>query len=970
MSITSESDQQQKTDFSALLESYPELKVWLAEVLQQSDELQAEEVWPVFLVACAERGVSAEGYPFIGGDRGLAALRASMQEFRQEHNRLDACIEGAAVDVPKTTDVTGVSSQSASIVAAPLVGVELAQKVAGGKRRHKKKKGKSANAAQGRQSSEQKQATAATTVVAESVETNKVELVAEEKAAEESHIVAEAVVEKGVEEGQAEASEVAAEPVAEKVVGGDALEESDGLEAKEVVERSGPTERAKQSVWRKRSPRPVRPHRRWTRRRHLITWTLVVVLLAAIVIPAGLLINFGLSAYATYQNLNTEAHSAVSHLTNVQKMFSGSQAHISDALNVTKLQEAQKEFVASNQEFQRLQAQLKHSPTLATVVNYFPSYGTLLRSAQVASVIGIDVAQLGQIVTSSGIRLLPSLKGPILAASTTPLVTQAMLNTVGSTIDQVLPLLKDIQVRTQNLSLSTLPISAQEKAKVGPLLQQLPGVIKDLGMARPLLGVAGWVLGVEQTRTFLVQTMDRAELRGTGGFTGQYGELQISGGRLAPFSLKDISLVEYTATSANQGHLAPPQYRAWWPFANWGLRDSNISADFPTTAQLAIDLYQQEVGQQVDGAISFTPVLIEHLLAIVGPIYMPGYNVTVTPQNLEDLLHYYQLDNAGIGQQRIYQPGDSSTSTRKRFTNYVATLFLQKVRSASPTELLAVAHQVFADLKDRELQVYFTNPAAEAALASYSLDGRLDRSTTHDGLYIVQENLNASKASQYVQTLMQDTVTLDAQGGATHLLQLRLVYNQAGPVYGYDTYNDYLRVYVPSNSRLIAGDGFATGTPLCGGDYGDCPVDGVYPNGELICPAGQYQPGAFAPSLSGANGASWEPLQTIGGPTNTTSDEAGRAMFGGWVIVPKNCTMNVTLSWYVPPVSGQPYTLLVQRQAGTFPELDLTILPDVANCVETRTSGLHFAKVLASDVSFTLPVQKTAVQGCYPHTGV
>ena len=64
-------------------------------------------------------------------------------------------------------------------------------------------------------------------------------------------------------------------------------------------------------------------------------------------------------------------------------------------------------------------------------------------------------------------------------------------------------------------------------------------------------------------------------------------------------------------------------------------------------------LYKQETGYQVVGVISFTPVMIEHILAIIGPVQVPAYNVTVTAQNLEELLHYYQLDNSGISQQAV-----------------------------------------------------------------------------------------------------------------------------------------------------------------------------------------------------------------------------------------------------------------------------------------------------------------------------
>lgn len=59
-------------------------------------------------------------------------------------------------------------------------------------------------------------------------------------------------------------------------------------------------------------------------------------------------------------------------------------------------------------------------------------------------------------------------------------------------------------------------------------------------------------------------------------------------------------------------------------------------------------------------------------------------------------------------------------------------------------------------------------------------------------------------------------------------------------------------------------------------------------------------------------------------------------MWGGWVTVPPNCTAVITLSWYTPKEAapgrsvdaGQsPYQLLVQRQAGTFNTVDVTITP-------------------------------------------
>ena len=708
-------------------------------------------------------------------------------------------------------------------------------------------------------------------------------------------------------------------------------------------------------------------------RYRVISRILLAVLLLGILTPIVIGIVYGISGYITYNQIRSQAQSGMQHLLNVKSIFTGVKAHPTGFLDNNKLNRSRQEFVAASNDFQQVDYKIDHTGLIQSITTYLPQYQAPVRSARAVSQIGTDISLIGQKLTTTALTLAPSLRGPLLTDSTKPLVTQQMLNLVGTTINEILPGLNDIQTQSRFVSIDSLPVSAQQRTQLQELLQALPQIQTDLAQVENLMGVANWLLGVDAPRTFLVQTMDRSELRPTGGFTGQYGELQIKGGRVAPFTLKDISLVEYVDNSKTIGQSALRQYSSWWPFANWGLRDSNDSADFPTSAQIAINQYQHEVGHSVDGVILVTPFLIEHILQIIGPIYVPAYKDTITAQNLEDRLHYYQQDNAGIYKQIVIQAGDKTTSDRKRFTGLLAHLLLDKIRHAPPDEILAMAQNLSHDLKTRDIQVYFANPQVEALLKQYDYAAQLKRSTSQDGLYVVQANLSASKASQYVKTIMHDTVTLDARGGATHVLQLRLVYNQIGPVYGYDTYHDYVRIYVPSNSKFLWGDGFDTGVPFCGGLYQQCSPNGVYPQGELLCPTGQFQPGAAAPSITDSDGAHWHPLDTIGPPTNLVSDEPGRSMFGGWVVVPKNCTMTLTVSWYVPPLGTTPYSLQIQRQAGTFPELDLTILPTPGNCTALNTTGLHFDGIMNEDMSFStkgfmslLP----STRACYPQPGI
>ena len=916
MSIASPHDQKPHPDFTDLLARHSGLAGWLLNTLQNDEMPPAEKLLPSFLAECINQGISRDSYPFIREDQGLTDLQAYLQNAQAE---IDSFVSPSTPRRVESSSPDAQTQEKSDITEQPTLHTEAVSP-----------------------SSDE------ATVLSETPAQKSPAMEAE---GDSSNYI------DGYKSGNENATQ--AEDRADTI--------GNGTEQTQALPVAFPGSHGRSRLRKT----PVRPAR--TRQQRILTRVLLLVILGAILVPVGFSISFGINAYTTYTRLSSQAHSAVNQLLAAKNVFySGGKVHLSDLFDSTRLQQAQKDFVAAEHDFQQLKAQLQQSSTLTTITSYFPQYRTTFSSALAASTIGADAAYIGKIATGNAIQIVPSFRGPLLAASSKPLITQSTLDEIGVTIGQVLPVLSDIQAQAHSISLDTLPLSATQKAQVGQILQALPQAINDLTTARDLLGAAGWLLGVDQPRTFLVQTMDRAELRGTGGFTGQYGELKVSGGRIAPFSLTDISLIEYVPGSANQGQLAPEQYRSWWPFANWGLRDSNISADFPTSAQLAINLYKQETGNQVDGVISFTAVVIEHILNIIGPIQVPAYNTTVTAQNLEDLLHYYQLNNTGITKQYFTNTsGSNSTSTRKRFTNYLASLLTARVRSASPTELLAILQSVLHDLKTKDLQIYFTNPTAEDALMRYGYAGQMDRSTTHDGLYVVQQNLSASKASQYVQTILHDTVTLDSKGGATHVLQIRLVYDQAGPVYGYDTYYDYLRVYVPPTSQLLGGDGFSSGTPLCGGAYGNCPVNGPYPNGELQCPAGQYQPGDEPPTLTDPSGATWEPLQTLGPPTNTTSDEPGRAMYGGWIILPKNCTITVSLSWYVPPMSSRPYSLLVQRQAGTFPELDLTILPAAGACTALSTAGLHFDNILTQDTSFTLPVYKSTTAGrCYPGSGV
>ena len=676
---------------------------------------------------------------------------------------------------------------------------------------------------------------------------------------------------------------------------------------------------------------------------------LLLILLLAWFVPIIIGISDTMSMFAIYSH----GYSGVQHLLHVRTLANDLKAHPTN-LDINKLHEVQTELQGARDDFKATHTELMQNVYVNAAGFGFPQY---VSSTLALAQIGTDASDIGQALAKMAIDFAPALHSSLLITSKQPLVTPEMLAEARSVITYSLPLMKDIQAQTPSLALDIFPISATQKEQISQAMQLLPLAVTDMSQAQNLMDAMGWILGVGQPRTFLVQTMDRAELRATGGFTGQFSELSLNGGRMGPFKLQNIALFEYGDNAPNNGKVPPAAYRSWWPIANWGLRDSNLSADFPTSARIAIDTYKYEFQHQVDGVIVFSPFLISRVIAATGPIYVPGYNETITAANFESKLHYYQLDNVGIRKEELIEHVYDPNEARKLFTGRVTKLLMDKLKHAQVNDLIGIAHEMLHALKTRDLQMYVTNTQIENLLVKYDAAAVMDRATTHDGLFVVQSNVSANKGSQYVQTRMHDAVTLDAQGGATHALQIHLVYHVIDQIYGPDTYHDYVRVYVPPNAKFLGGNGFEQlGQPYCStyAGLGACPTYDAYGNGDLMCPANQSDPMVETNQITDPNNGRNHPLNKEGPPTNMVSDEAQRAMYAGWVLIPKNCDATLTLSWYVPPMGHNAYSLLIQRQSGTYPDMDVTILPTPGNCTALKTAGKYFHTVLSQDQTFSL----------------
>ena len=141
------------------------------------------------------------------------------------------------------------------------------------------------------------------------------------------------------------------------------------------------------------------------------------------------------------------------------------------------------------------------------------------------------------------------------------------------------------------------------------------------------------------TRRYFLAFQNNAELRGTGGFIGNWGEIVGEGGRLRLERFGRLRGAERRRDPPPDGHRVRRRSssagRMFNPGQIW--QQVNVSPDFPTTARLIGELYPQSGGEPVDGVIAVDPPGLAAMLKLTGPVAVPGWPVPITADNVVDV---------------------------------------------------------------------------------------------------------------------------------------------------------------------------------------------------------------------------------------------------------------------------------------------------------------------------------------------
>lgn len=406
------------------------------------------------------------------------------------------------------------------------------------------------------------------------------------------------------------------------------------------------------------------------------------------------------------------------------------------------------------------------------------------------------------------------------------------------------------------------------------------------------------IMGQNGQQRYLIIAQNEDEIRPTGGFIAGAGLLVIENGRIVDLSFRDANQID--AWSDDFRYLVKPYGDPPAPIQQFMslelflFRDANFWPDFPTSAEMAMQLYTY--GQEtppLDGAIAIDQQFMKMLLDVIGPINVPTETVDITSSNvISAMREAWGIDEGETVKEWIFD--------RKSFISTFATAMMTKVQtefdSIDPLYLVKTIHDAIAL---RHLQIYMRNSEVATVLNDLNWDGRLANETGQDMFMLVDTNVGINKVNVYVDNTIRYQVDLGTQQA-----DLTVSYQHHGIDRGETCHQG-----TPYTAEVT----YIGRADTCYWDY----VRVYAPTGSTLLDASRH----FVPGASLFNGQAWDqPAQTL------TDDPSGLSTFANLFLLPWGQQLDTYFHYQLPgniiqsTADEQTYRLTVYKQPGIRPQ--------------------------------------------------
>jgi hypothetical protein len=262
-------------------------------------------------------------------------------------------------------------------------------------------------------------------------------------------------------------------------------------------------------------------------------------------------------------------------------------------------------------------------------------------------------------------------------------------------------------------------------------------------------------LGADGPRTYLVVGENNAEMRDEGD-TLSYSLLTTSGGVIGETTGGTLDTHELSSPAPGITIPAGTQavFGRLFPTETW--QSTNATADFSFSGHDMQSMFAASVGTHVDGVIGIDVVALQGLLALTGPVVVPGIPEPVTAANAAFVL---------LDQLYTDLAPNSSQGPRREELSAVTSAAVHQLQ-AGQVDLVALARVLSTEIGERHLQLWDENPRYEADLRTVGASGDVDTDVPSRTFHVAVENATATKLDIFIGVSISDTVYLTSNGSA------------------------------------------------------------------------------------------------------------------------------------------------------------------------------------------------------------
>lgn len=433
-----------------------------------------------------------------------------------------------------------------------------------------------------------------------------------------------------------------------------------------------------------------------------------------------------------------------------------------------------------------------HLLDIKEVINEYPSF--LISLAKIVPEVGDKLVvasalvEVANYLTQTG-AIMSQVLGQITATESTP---TAKLVNLKQGFGQMNYMLTEANGHLQGIKIFDVPGDYQEKVQL--LKVWLPVGLGILDKAMEVIDFSIIFLGHNEPQRYLIVFQNSNELRPTGGFMGTIAEVDLRYGiaeriYIPPGGIYDMQGdLEVLLESPKPLHMLN---------ANWQMQDANWFFDFPTSAQKVIWFYEKSGGPTVDGLVAINSNLLPELLAVTGPIYLENFDVILDEYNVIARI-----------QEEVEINYDKELNQPKKIISDLIPEILTRLQNLQGYEFLELFNMFSSALDTRDIQLYHQTDAMQEKITALGWSGEV-KSTDQDYLAVVNTNIGGDKSDGVIDQQIYLQTEINEDGQIINHLEVTKEHlgNILDPFIN-EEHVDYLRIYVPLGSKLLAAQGF------------------------------------------------------------------------------------------------------------------------------------------------------------------